>query len=148
MLCESDNIPMQKLHIRLFLSDTNFWSPRLSKVCITFDHITFVYTTFESIYDFRSMTFVYMTNESKGRLLFYNFWSPRLSKVCMTFVHITFGQVAKLLAKTPPVEIMNPLQWKYGSPPQWKLGFDSGDESGYPYSGNTERKRDDNSSTR
>ena len=136
MLYDSCNIPMQKLHIRLFLSDNNFRSPRLSKVYMTFGHITFVYTTFESIYDFRSMTFVYMTNESKGRLSFYNFWSPRLSKVCMTFVYITFGQVAKLLAKTPSVEIRNPLQWKYESPPQWKLRFDSGDESGYPYSGN------------
>jgi hypothetical protein len=107
MLCESDNIPMQKLHIRLFLSDTNFRSPRLSKVYMTFGHITFVYTTFESMYDFRSITFVHMTNESKGRLSFYNFWSPRLSKVCMTFVHMTFGQVTQLLAKTPPVEIMS-----------------------------------------
>jgi hypothetical protein len=114
MLCESDNIPMQKMHIRLFLSDTNFRSPRLSKVYMTFDHITFVYTTFESMYDFRSMTFVHMTNESKGRLSFYNFRSPRLSKVYMTFDHITFGQVTQLLAKTPPVEIRNPLQWKYG----------------------------------
>ena len=122
MLCESDNIPMHKMHIRLFLSDTNFRSPRLSKVGITFDHMTFVYTTFESMYDFRSMTFVYMTNESKGRLSFYDFWSPRLSKVCMTFGHITFGQVAKLLAKTPPVEIWNPLQWKYGTPSSGNMG--------------------------
>ena len=127
MLCESDNIPMQKLHIRLFLSDTNFRSPRLSKVYMTFDHITFVYTTFESMYDFRSITLVCMTNESKGRLSFYDFWSPRLSKVCMTFVHITFWQVTQLLAKTPSVEIRNPLQWKYESPPQWKLRVDPSD---------------------
>ena len=123
MLCESDNIPMHKMHIRLFLSDTNFRSPRLSKVGITFDHITFVYTTFESIYDFRSITFVHMTNESIGRLSFYDFWSPRLSKVCMTFGHITFGQVAKLLAKTPPVEIRNPLQWKYGLTPAVEIWY-------------------------
>jgi len=112
---------MHFMHIRLFLSDTNFRSPRLSKVGITFDHITFVYMTFESIYDFRSMTFVHMTNESKGRLSFYDFWSPRLSKVGITFDHITFGQVAKLLAKTPPVEIRNPLQWKYESPPSVEI---------------------------
>jgi len=133
MIYDSCNAPMHKMHIRLFLSDTNFRSPRLSKVYMTFDHITFVYTTFESIYDFRSITFVHMTNESIGRLSFYNFWSPRLSKVYLDFLSITNENLyrltkvieltkihldfrksysAKLLAKTPPVEIMNPLQWK------------------------------------
>ena len=45
--------------------------------------------------------------------------SPRLSKVG---IPLSFDQVSQLLAKTPSSgNIEYPLQWKYGTPLQWKL---------------------------
>lgn len=49
---------------------------------------------------------------------------------------VKFGYATEILASDPP-------QWKLRVyPPQWKLGFDSGDESVYPYSGNKENENE------
>lgn len=91
--------------------------------------------------NFRYIDNILVLNESPTNESLY-----RLTKVIeLTKVHLDFRKSYSTIFRlchqlssswTPAVEIRNPAQWKYESPPQWKLGFDSGDESVYPYSGN------------
>jgi len=135
MLCDYDISDMQKMH-----------TCDLCDLCI--GAMRFMHTDSSLMRLYESMRFVNQKIESSKYLLRIVVILPHYPKYPVNLYFRTidlpfgianlpfridsskFGYVTEILASDPP-------QWKLRVyPPQWKLGFDSGDESVYPYSGN------------
>ena len=148
MLCDSDNIPMRFLHTynlcysrmavmqsmqcRLFLSGTTDsvvgylirWDESIKISSQAQNHQNHVANKSHYTDSLVNPNFGYIDNTLVLRITITNESLYRLTKVIeLTKVHLDFRKSyrVKLLANTPPVEIRNPLQWKYELTPPMEI---------------------------